>query len=71
LEYLGYGGKLSGHGFRVTASTQLHELGYPPEVIEKQLAHEPKNRVAAAYNQAEYMEQRRKMMQDWFEFVSG
>jgi integrase len=71
LEYMGYGGKLSAHGFRVTASTQLHELGYPPEIIEKQLAHEPKNRVAAAYNQAEYMEQRRRMMQAWGQVVSG
>lgn len=65
LEYLGYRGRLTGHGFRVTASTQLHEDGYPWEVVEKQLAHEPRNRVAAAYNQAEYLEQRREMMDAW------
>lgn len=65
LEYLGYRGRLSGHGFRSTASTLLHELGFPPAIIEKQLAHEARNRVAAAYNKAEYLEQRRNMMRAW------
>jgi integrase len=69
LEYMGYAGRLSGHGFRATASTALHEAGFDPAVIEKQLAHEPRNRVAAAYNKAEYIEQRRKMMDAWSQMV--
>ena len=53
------------HGFRSTASTCLNELGYPYDHIEKQLAHKEKDDVRAAYNRAEYMEQRRKLLQDW------
>jgi integrase len=71
LEYLGYAGRLSGHGFRATASTLLHEAGFPSEIIEKQLAHEPRNRVASAYNKAEYLEQRRRMMDTWSAIVEG
>ena len=71
LEYLGYAGRLSGHGFRATASTVLHEADFPSEIIEKQLAHEPRNRIASAYNKAEYLEQRRHMMHAWCELVEG
>lgn len=53
------------HGFRSTASTCLNELGYPRDHIEKQLAHKEKDEVRAAYNRAEYIEQRRKLLQDW------
>lgn len=71
LEYLGYAGRLSGHGFRSTASTVLHEAGVPSEIIEKQLAHEPRNRVASAYNKAEYLAQRRAMMDEWSQMAEG
>lgn len=71
LEYLGYTGRLSGHGFRATASTVLHEAGFQPEIIEKQLAHEPRNRVASAYNKAQYLDQRRLMMRAWCNIVEG
>lgn len=71
LEYLGYGGRLSGHGFRTTASTVLHELGFPPGVIEKQLAHEPRNRVSSAYNKAQYLQQRKDMMCRWSDIAEG
>lgn len=71
LEYLGYAGRLSGHGFRATASTLLHEAGFPSEIIEKQLAHESRDRVASAYNKAQYLEQRREMMRAWCALVEG
>ncbi len=69
LNVMGYGGKLSAHGFRSTASTILNELGYRPDLIEKQLAHTDSNQVRASYNQAQYLEERRKMMQDWANLI--
>lgn len=69
LERMGFNGKgsigFSAHGFRATASTILNELGYRPDVIERQLAHKERNKVRASYNQAEYLEERRDMMQQW------
>ena len=53
------------HGFRAMASTLLNEQGYPADVIERQLAHVPGNRVRAAYNRAEYLPERRRMMDEW------
>jgi integrase len=55
----------SAHGFRATASTILNEIGFRPDVIERQLAHAERNKVRASYNQAEYLEERRAMMQQW------
>lgn len=71
LERLGYLGQFSGHGFRTTASTMLHELGFRPEVIEKQLAHAERNKVKAAYNHAEYLAERREMMQAWSDWIDS
>jgi integrase len=71
LENMGYGNKFSSHGFRATASTILNEMNFRPDVIERQLAHAPKNRVRAAYNQAEYLEERRAMMQTWADLVAA
>jgi integrase len=65
LERMGYAGKFSAHGFRATASTMLNEMGYRPDVIERQLAHKERNAVRAAYNQAQYLAERRDMMQAW------
>ncbi|MFL2546148.1 MAG: tyrosine-type recombinase/integrase [Candidatus Rariloculaceae bacterium] len=59
------------HGFRSSASTLLHELGYPPEVIELQLAHTIRNPVAAAYNRSTRLDERRKMMQAWADYLEG
>lgn len=59
------------HGFRHTASTMLHELGFAPEHIEKQLAHESGNSVAATYNHAQYLDARREMMQAWSDFLDA
>lgn len=65
LERMGYGGKFSSHGFRATASTFLNEMNYRPDVIERQLAHKERNAVRASYNQAQYLEERKTMMQAW------
>jgi len=51
------------------ASTILHEQGWPSDVIERQLAHAEKNTVKRAYNHAEYLPERRKMMQAWADFL--
>lgn len=71
LERMGYAGKFSGHGFRSTASTLLHELGFRPDLIERQLAHAERNAVRAAYNHAEYMDERRMMMQAWADWIDA
>ena len=70
LERMGYGGgRLSAHGFRATASTILNELGYRPDVIERQLAHKPRDKTRASYNQAEYLAERTAMMQQWADLL--
>ena len=65
LKRMGYKDQLTGHGIRATLSTALNEIGYPKPWIEAQLSHSDPNKVSAAYNHAEYIEQRRHMMQDW------
>lgn len=62
---------MTGHGFRALASTRLNELGWAPDVIERQLAHTERNKVRAAYNRAQYLAERRKMMQAWADYLSG
>jgi integrase len=70
LRRLGYAkNEMTGHGFRATASTLLHELGLPHAVIERQLAHGERNKVSAAYNFAEHLPERRKMMQQWADYL--
>ena len=59
------------HGFRHMASTRLHELGFKGGVIERQLAHAEKNKVKAAYNHAEYLDERTVMMQEWADYLDG
>lgn len=65
LYRMGYHSRATGHGFRSTASTILNENGFRPDVIERQLAHSERNHVRAAYNHAQYLPERRKMMQWW------
>jgi integrase len=69
LERMGYAGKFSGHGFRSTASTILNEMGYRSDLIEKQLAHSERNKVRASYNQAQYLDERKEMMQGWADLI--
>jgi integrase len=65
LYRLGYKGRMTGHGFRGLASTILHENEFEDEHVELQLAHQKRNKVAAAYNHAKYLKQRAAMMQWW------
>ena len=70
LYRLGYKGKMTGHGFRAVASTMLNEQGeYRSDVIESQLAHCERNAVRGAYNRAEYLPERIKMMQAWADYL--
>ena len=67
---MGYSGDvMTAHGFRAMASTLLHEQGFPPEVIELQLAHAQRSEVAAAYNRSARLEERRRMMQAWADYL--
>ncbi|AMV41771.1 tyrosine-type recombinase/integrase [Paraburkholderia caribensis] len=69
FERIGYGGRFTPHGIRATASTWLNNRGVRADVIERQLAHVERNRVRAAYNRADYMNERREAMQMWADFV--
>jgi len=69
LYRLGYKGRMTGHGFRAVASTMLNEQGYRPDVIERQLAHCERDEVRGAYNRAEYLTERVKMMQAWSDYL--
>lgn len=71
IRNLGYAGKMTGHGFRGLASTTLHEQGYMHDAIEIQLAHTVGNAVSQAYNHAQHLEYRTKMMQEWSDFIDG
>ena len=62
---MGYHGRATVHGFRATASTILNEKGFRSDVIELLLAHVEKNQVRAAYNRAEYLDERRETLQWW------
>ena len=64
LKRMGYQNRLTVHGLRATFSTAFNEIGYPAAWIEAQLSHSDPNVIRAAYNHAEYVEQRRRMMQD-------
>ncbi|TBU77455.1 tyrosine-type recombinase/integrase [Phytopseudomonas daroniae] len=65
LKRAGYDGRATGHGFRHTMSTTLHEQGYPSEWVETQLAHVDKNSIRGTYNHAQYLDGRRGMLQ-WY-----
>ena len=70
LRRLGYSREeMTGHGFRTLASTLLNEQGWHPDLIELQLAHVERNKVRAAYNRAQRLPERRKMMQAWADFL--
>ncbi|MDD4615508.1 MAG: tyrosine-type recombinase/integrase [Alphaproteobacteria bacterium] len=71
LRRMGYHGRMTGHGFRALASTILNEQGYKPDVIERQLAHESDDKIRSAYNRAEYLLERKKMMQDYADYLDS
>jgi integrase len=70
LRRMGYSGQeMTWHGFRTIASTCLNELGWNPDLIERQLAHAERNEVRAAYNRAQKLPDRRAMMQAWADYM--
>ncbi|HVC90426.1 MAG TPA: integrase arm-type DNA-binding domain-containing protein [Acidobacteriaceae bacterium] len=72
LYRLGFKGRMSGHGFRAVASTILNESGeWSADAIERQLAHCERNAVRGAYNRAEYLPERKRMMQWWGDYMDG
>ncbi|MGH8311511.1 MAG: tyrosine-type recombinase/integrase, partial [Steroidobacteraceae bacterium] len=72
LRRLGYSGdEMTGHGFRALASTCLNEQGWHPDLIELQLAHTERDKVRGAYNRAQRLAERRKMMQSWADYLDG
>lgn len=67
---MGYKGRMTGHGFRALAmSTIKEQLGYRHEVIDRQLAHVPANKVDRAYDRAQFLDDRKRMMQDWADYI--
>lgn len=72
LRTMGYSREeMTGHGFRSMASTLLNEQGWSPDAIERQLAHLEPNDVRAAYNYAQYLTERRRMMQAWADYLDA
>ncbi|HGW1981351.1 TPA: tyrosine-type recombinase/integrase [Escherichia coli] len=68
---IGYTGRVTGHGFRHTMSTVLHEQGYNTAWIETQLAHLDKNAIRGTYNHAQYLDGRREMLQWYADYMDS
>ena len=71
IKFAGYRGRHTGHGFRHLLSTELNERGYNSDWIEAQLAHASEDKIRATYNKAQYLEQRRGMMQAWADSIDA
>lgn len=72
LRRMGYEtGQITAHGFRATFSTAMNELGHNPDVIERILAHVPRDKVRAAYHRAQYLEERRSLLQAWADLIDS
>ena len=71
IKRIGYAGQVTGHGFRHSMSTILHEQGYDTVWIEMQLAHVDKNSIRGTYNHAQYIDKRRIMLQWYAEYILG
>ena len=72
IKRIGYQGKMTGHGFRALAMSTLKEkLNYRHEVIDRQLAHAARNKIIAAYDRAEFLDERAKMMQEWADYIDS
>jgi integrase len=63
--------EMTPHGFRTTACTLLNELGWRPDAIERQLAHADTKQIRRIYNHAQYLPERREMMQSWADYLNG
>ena len=68
---MGYKDKFTPHGLRGTGSTILNEMGYRSDIIEKQLDHQERDKTRASYNHADYLDERREMMQAWADYLDG
>lgn len=72
LAGMGYKGRMTAHGFRAMARTVLEErLGYPPAIIEQQLAHVVKDANGRAYNRTAHLDQRKAMLQAWADYLDA
>ena len=71
IKRIGYHGKVTGHGFRHTMSTILHEQGYNSAWVETQLAHVDKNSIRGTYNHAQYLDGRREMLQWYADYMDA
>ena len=71
VQHMGFDERFSPHGVRATGSTLLNGMGFRADLIEKQLAHEERNKSRASYNRATYIEERRTMMQHWADYLDG
>ncbi len=71
LRTMGYGGQQTAHGFRHLVSTALNERGYNADWIERQLAHGDPDAIRGTYNEAHYIEDRRRMMQAWADYLDA
>lgn len=72
LERMGYKGDMTGHGFRALAMSTLKErLGIRHEVVDRQLAHAPKDKLESAYDRARYLDERKAMMQKWADYIDS
>lgn len=71
IKRIGYGGRQTGHGFRHLVSTALNERGYNRDWIERQLSHGDEDGIRATYNGAQYLSQRREMMQAWADEIDS
>jgi integrase len=72
LRYLGYAqDEMTGHGFRAMANSLLAEKGWSKDAIERQLAHVEGNKVRRAYHRSEHLEERRRMMQAWADYLDS
>ena len=69
LKRLGFQDVMKAHSFRATASSLLNEMGFNPDAIERQLSHKDKNQVRSAYNRAQYLEERKEMLQHWADYL--
>lgn len=70
IKRLGYHQRMTAHGFRALARTAIREkLNYYPDIIEAQLAHKPAGPLGAAYDRAQFLDERKKMMQDWADYL--
>jgi len=72
IDRLGFKGRMTGHGFRALAMSTIKEkLGYRHEVVDRQLAHAPQSMVQRAYDRAQFLDERKVMMQKWADYLDG